>query len=410
MSEESTTTIDRFQTSLNSKRTLFNVVVYVILPGSLILAFLYSLLLTRKNKVDYLLLIVFVTISYTLVTILTELLQSAGDYTGLKYLMNKLNINDTVDTEIIMTINNNKNICDLSFSYPNKDDPGKSIYETKPTTSKIINGEKITEGNKRKLTNKLDKKFYDRCDSLSDDNNLFKNIGVCIGKDNDSMEKCSSSINDATDSDDAYSKCTRWKYNKRGVSLILTAFIVCVALLEEIKIYFEGEEGEGGAVATNILIVIYLLYNYFSYLMGPGCDYVDINYNDIAVSPFSKEVVYTLFVIALIKSISYTTYIMLGLSKDFSKLILCLVILSALYIINDYSFLNILENNYSGFGKFVNVMKLDRNTDQINYDISFNERETNRRCLISGTRDKKNAGANIKGEMNNCNSEALGNF
>ena len=42
-----------------------------------------------------------------------------------------------------------------------------------------------------------------------------------------------------------------------------------------------------------------------------------INYGDIAVSPFSKEVVYTLFIVALIKSISYMMYIIMGLSKDF---------------------------------------------------------------------------------------------
>lgn len=407
MSEDSNLKIDRFQSSLNSKRTLFNVIVYVILPASLILAFIYSLLLTRENKVDYLLFIVFITVSYTLVTILIDLLKIDGNVTGLKYLMNKLNIDNDVNTEISIVMDNNKNICELNLSYPDNKNQGESIYDVKPTTSKIINGENITNSNKTKLKNDLDKKFYDRCDSLTNDDNLFKNIGVCVGKDNDSMGTCSNSIKSAKNSDDAYSMCTKWEYNNPKLSLALTILLVIIVIIEEVKVYIEGE---GKMLVSNIALIIYLLYNFFAYLKSPKCDYIDINYGDIAVSPFSKEVVYTLFVVALIKSISYMMYIIMGLSKDFTKLILCIVILSALYIIKDYSFLNILENNYSGFGKFINIMKLNRKTDRLNYDVSFKEKDTERRCLISGTWDKTNRGANIKGEMDNCNSEELGKY
>ena len=179
MSEDSNLKIDRFQSSLNSKRTLFNVIVYVILPASLILAFIYSLLLTRENKVDYLLFIVFITVSYTLVTILIDLLKNDGNVTGLKYLMNKLNIDNDVNTEISIVMDNNKNICELNLSYPDNKNPGKGIYDIKPTTTKIINGEEITNSNKNKIKDDLGKigvilKFSDESVSNEDDKSLLK--------------------------------------------------------------------------------------------------------------------------------------------------------------------------------------------------------------------------------------------
>ena len=70
MTDNSVERLDKFQSQLNSKRTLFNVIVYIILPASLILTFVYSLLLTRENKVDYLLYITIVTIFYSLVVFL----------------------------------------------------------------------------------------------------------------------------------------------------------------------------------------------------------------------------------------------------------------------------------------------------------------------------------------------------
>ena len=74
MSDNSNIKLDRFQSELNSKRTLFNVIVYIILPASLVFTFVYSILLTTENKEDYLLYITFVTIMYSIIVLLALIL------------------------------------------------------------------------------------------------------------------------------------------------------------------------------------------------------------------------------------------------------------------------------------------------------------------------------------------------
>ena len=136
--------LDMVQRSLNSKRNLFNTVVYILLPASLVYAFIYSILLTRERKIDYLLFIVFVTVSYTLVVLLVDLLQSDYDSIGIKYMINKLNLDDDVDVDILVSIDNQKNMCDLSFIYPDRDNASKGLSEIKVDAEKIINGERQT--------------------------------------------------------------------------------------------------------------------------------------------------------------------------------------------------------------------------------------------------------------------------
>lgn len=404
--EDETTKLNKYESSLNSKRTLFNVIVFIILPTSLILTFIYSLILTRENKVDYLLFIVTITITYTFVMILINLLKNDTDLTGLKYVMNKLNIDNDVDANINLVINNDENICEVNFNYPDKDNASNSIYDVDIKTSKIIGGETITNEKKKGIKNDTDKKFYDRCDSLSNKDNLFKNIGICIGKDSDSINKCSERIKDAEDSDDANDKCELWESSKY-YSIIISVLLILVVIGFEIKDYITGSSSQ---LWTNSFIGTYLFYNFISYLYRPQCDYVDINYSDISVSPLSKRLIYTLFFIILIKGLSQLFYIIMGFSKSFTSLLVYLVMLSGLYIIKDYSFISILEDNYSGFGKFINILKLDRKNDSINYDFSFRERDTDKRCLISGVWDKNNTPANIKGDLTDCNIENLGKF
>ena len=74
----------------------------------------------------------------------------------------------------------------------------------------------------------------------------------------------------------------------------------------------------------------------------------------------------------------------------------------------DYSFINVLESSYSGLGKFVNIMKLDRKHDSMNYNMNFVEKSTNRRCNIDGIWDKRNNPPNIRGDLEGCNPDILG--
>lgn len=409
MSESESKPLDATQLSLNRNRSLFNIIVYVVLPASLLLAFVYSILLTRNNKADYLLFIVFVTISYTLVVSLVQLLQKDEDIMGLKYIMNKLELSNNVDANMSVIINNEENICELNFTYPDKKNPQKNLGDVYPQTSKIINGENITENTKNTIKSEGDKKFYERCNSLTRGDNLNE-VGQCIGNTGPSTADCSGKIKDLKDatSEEARAKCTAPAFlNDIEPYFSITLAVIAVVFATGTEIYSYVTGGPNGAV---YIVAIYLIINLFMYLGKPPCDYISSDYSDITVSPLSKEVIVALFFMTLVKTISYSFFIGMGYSKDFSKLIICLVILSALYIINDYSFISIIEDNYSGLGKFINIMKLDRKTDKINYDISLTERDTSKRCLIDGIWDKSNRAANINGELNDCNTEKLGKY
>ena len=128
---------------------------------------------------------------------------------------------------------------------------------------------------------------------------------------------------------------------------------------------------------------------------------------DISVSPFSKQFLSYWFVYLVPQTISYISLILLG-GRDFTTLIILIVLISSIYIINDYSFLSVLESNYASFGKFINIMKLDRKSDRMNYSLSFKERDTDKKCVIEGVWDKTAQPANISGDMEGCNPDNLG--
>ena len=215
--------LDMVQRSLNSKRNLFNTVVYILLPASLVFAFIYSILLTRERKVDYLLFIAFVTVSYTLVVMLVDLLQTKSDSVGIKYLINKLNLNDDIDVDIAISIDNQKNMCDLSYNYPDRQSPEKGLSEINIKSEKVINGEKkISDSG---INNKQDKDFYNRCDSLENEEKLSENIGQCIGYDTFSMGECRNRIRQSGDTDTALYDCTK-PYIPKNIAESLVAYAV----------------------------------------------------------------------------------------------------------------------------------------------------------------------------------------
>ena len=53
-------------------------------------------------------------------------------------------------------------------------------------------------------------------------------------------------------------------------------------------------------------------------------------------------------------------------------------------------------------------MKLDRSSDRMNYNLSFKDRNTNKRCVIDGIWDKTAQSPEITGDMTGCNSDNLG--
>ena len=396
--------LDEFKSNLNNKRTLFNVIVYIILPASLVLAFVYSILLTRDNKIDYLLFICFVTMSYSLVIFLIDLIKTNNDMAGLKYIMNKLEIDEDYDTDISIMMDNSKNVCDLSFNYPDKDNINNSFSETRSKTSKIINGDIKTNINE--VQDKLDKEFYDRCDGLQNNDNLFKIKGTCLGNDNDSMKICSDLIKDAEDNDEAYDKCS-YATTKTVDIIVIILVVLLIVVADVLKLI-------GSKLYSDILnalsVVILFSYSLYTYVFKPPCDYISFNYPNIAVSPFPKFLLYSVMFSSGIKIFSSIFKIYILGVPEYSWLIMYLVLFSSSYIIQDYSFINILENSYGGFGKFINTMKLDRRDDRINYNMSFVDRTTNKRCIIDGIWDKHNNPPSIEGDLNNCNSEFLGKY
>lgn len=396
--------LDEFKSNLNNKRTLFNVIVYIILPTSLVLAFIYSVLLTRENKIDYLLFICFITMSYSLVVFLIDLIRTNNDIAGLKYIMNKLEIDEKYDTDVSIMMNNNKNTCDLSFNYPDKDNVNNRFSDIRSKTSKIINGDIETRSNN--IKEKLDKEFYDRCDGLENNENLFKVKGTCLGNDNDSMKICSDLIKDAKDNDEAYDKCS---YATTKIIDIIVIFIVVILI-----VIADGFKLMGNKVYSDILnalgIVVLFSYSLYTYVAKPPCDYISFNYPNIAVSPFPKFLLYSVMFSSGIKIISSICKIYILGIPEYSWLIIYLLLFSSTYVIQDYSFINILENSYGGFGKFINIMKLDRREDRINYSMSFVNRNTNKQCIIDGKWDKHNNPPKIKGDLDNCNSEFLDKY
>ena len=402
MTDNETDRLDKFQSKLNSKRTLFNVIVYIILPASLILTFIYSLLLTRENKVDYLLYITFVTIIYSLVVLLINLLKDDKDLIGLRYIINKLGIDGEFDTNISINMNEDNNRCDLSFNYP---DNNKSFSEVSPKTSKIIGGDVKT--NENDISNPLDKEFYNRCDGLENSDNLFKVKGTCLGKTSSDMTTCANLIKDAKDSDEAFDKCsnsysTLTSYIVVGASVFLVIIADIVLLISGNKKVADGLNILSGSIVT--------IYSTLTFLKRPPCDYIDMNYPNIAVSPFPNYLLNSIMLGAGFKIASTLFKIFVLGSPEYTWLIIYFVVLSSTYIIKDYSFISVLEDSYGGFGKFVNTMKLDRKTDKINYNMSFVERSTNKRCIIDGLWDKNNNPPNIKGDLEDCNADILGKY
>ena len=388
------------QRSLNSKRNLFNTVVYILLPASLVFAFIYSILLTRERKVDYLLFITFVTVSYTLVVMLVDLLQTDSDSVGIKYLINKLNLNDDIDVDIAISIDNQKNMCDLSFNYPDRQSPEKGLSEINIKSEKVINGDKKVSDSD--INNKQDKDFYNRCDSLENEEKLSENIGQCIGYDTFSTTECRNRILQSGDTDTALYDCTKPYIPKNiaesGVAYTVVFFIsgICAVAAEKTETPW-----------INLLFpVILIVMGTAEYIFSSECYYVDIENSDISVSPFSKRFIYYWMMYLL-------PQIMAGLwniqnNSGYTVSIILIVMLSSIYVINDYSFLSVLESNYASFGKFINIMKLDRKSDRINYNLSFKERDTNKTCVIDGIWDKTAQSPEIIGDMNGCNSDNLG--
>lgn len=405
MTDNSVERLDKFQSQLNSKRTLFNVIVYIILPASLILTFVYSLLLTRENKVDYLLYITIVTIFYSLVVFLINLLKDDKDLIGLRYIINKMGIDSNYDTTINITMNSENNRCDLSFNYPDSDDNGKGFSEISPKTSKIINGDIKTNDND--ISVPLDKEFYNRCDGLENSDNLFKVKGTCLGNTPSDMATCANLIKDAKDSDEAFEKCNSVfsKYVSYGVVIVFVLSLI----ISDILLLVTGNKKAADLIniGSVILLVLYTAYTFFN---KPPCDYIDMNYPNIAVSPFPNYLLNSVMFGTGIKIVSTLFKIFVLGAPEYTWLIIYFVVLSSTYVIKDYSFISVLEDSYGGFGKFVNTMKLDRSTDKINYSMSFVERNTDKRCIIDGVWDKKNKPPRIKGDLEDCNSEILGKY
>ena len=405
MSDESTTNLDKFQSNLNSKRTLFNVIVYIVLPASLVLSFLYSLLLTRENKIDYLLFITFVTMSYSIVVFLIELLKTDENMIGLKYVINKLGIDDDFNTDIEITMDNKKNVCDLSFNYPDRDNINAGFSDINPKTSKIIEGDKKTDENS--ISDKTNKEFYNRCDGLVNSDNLFKVKGTCLGQDNESMGKCANIIKDAKDSNEAYELCNNY-YSSNTSTIVIIFTVFCVIFADGVQL-LTGNSLYSGFIRA-LGWTVFGVYSFVSYLNTPPCDYVDMNYPNIAVSPFPHYFLYAIILSAAVKSLSTIFKIYYLGVPEYTWLIIYLTILSSTYIIMDYSFINVLESSYSGLGKFVNVTKLDRKYDNMNYNMNFVEKSTNKRCSIDGIWDKRNNPPNIKGDLEGCNPDILGKY
>ena len=405
MTDNSVERLDKFQSQLNSKRTLFNVIVYIILPASLILTFIYSLLLTRENKVDYLLYITIVTIIYSLVVLLLNLLKDDKDLIGLRYIINKLGIDSNYDTNVNITMNSENNRCDLSFNYPDSDNIGMGFSEISPKTSKIINGDIKTNANN--ISNKLDKEFYNRCDGLENSDNLFKVKGTCLGNTPSDMATCANLIKEAKDSDEAFEKCN--SVVSENVSYGVVIVFVSLIIIADSILLVSGNKKVADLIniGSGILIGVYTAYTYIN---KPPCDYIDMNYPNIAVSPFPNYLLNSVMLGAGIKIASTLFKIFVLGAPEYTWLIIYFVVLSSTYVIKDYSFISVLEESYGGFGKFVNTMKLDRSRDKINYSMSFIEKNTNKRCIIDGLWDKKNNPPRIKGDLDNCNSEILGKY
>ena len=405
MTDNSVERLDKFQSQLNSKRTLFNVIVYIILPASLILTFVYSLLLTRENKVDYLLYITIVIIFYSLVVFLINLLKDDKDLIGLRYIINKLGIDSNYDTNINITMNSENNRCDLSFNYPDSDDNGKGFSEISPKTSKIINGDIKTNAND--ISEPLDKEFYNRCDGLENSDNLFKVKGTCLGNTSSDMATCADLIKDAKDSDEAFEKCN--SVFSENISYAVVSISILSIIIADILLLVSGNKKAADIIniGSGLLLVIYTAYTFFN---KPPCDYIDMNYPNIAVSPFPNYLLISIMIGTGIKIASTLFKIFVLGAPEYTWLIIYFVVLSSTYVIKDYSFISVLEDSYGGFGKFVNTMKLDRSTDKINYSMSFVERNTDKRCIIDGVWDKKNKPPRIKGDLEDCNSEILGKY
>ena len=405
MADNSVERLDKFQSQLNSKRTLFNVIVYIILPASLILTFIYSLLLTRENKVDYLLYITIVTIFYSLVVFLINLLKDDKDLIGLRYIINKLGIDSNYDTNVNITMNSEKNRCDLSFNYPDSDNIGKGFSEISPKTSKIINGDIKTNVND--ISNKLDKEFYNRCDGLENSDNLFKVKGTCLGNTSSDMATCANLIKDAKDSDEAFERCN--SVFSENISYAVVSISILSLIISDILLLVTGNKKAADLIniGSGSLLGLYTAYTFFK---KPPCDYIDMNYPNIAVSPFPNYLLISIMIGTSIKIASTLFKIFVLGAPEYTWLIIYFVVLSSTYVIKDYSFISVLEDSYGGFGKFVNTMKLDRSTDKINYSMSFVERDTDKRCIIDGVWDKKNKPPRIKGDLEDCNSEILGKY
>lgn len=405
MTDNSVDRLDKFQSQLNSKRTLFNVIVYIILPASLILTFVYSLLLTRENKVDYLLYITIVTIFYSLVVFLINLLKDDKDLIGLRYIINKLGIDSNYDTNINITMNSENNRCDLSFNYPDSDDNGKGFSEISPKTSKIINGDIKTNAND--ISEPLDKEFYNRCDGLENSDNLFKVKGTCLGNTSSDMATCANLIKDAKDSDEAFEKCNSVFSEKTSYAVVSISILSII--IADIILLVTGKKKAADLIniGSGSLLGFYTAYTFF---YKPPCDYIDMNYPNIAVSPFPNYLLNSIMIGTGFKIASTLFKIFVLGAPEYTWLIIYFVVLSSTYVIKDYSFISVLEDSYGGFGKFVNTMKLDRSTDKINYSMSFVERNTDKRCIIDGIWDKKNKPPRIKGDLEDCNSEILGKY
>ena len=398
--------LDMVQRSLNSKRNLFNTVVFILLPASLVYAFIYSILLTRERKVDYLLFVAFVTVSYTLVVMLVDLLQTDSDSIGIKYLINKLNLDDDVDVDISISIDNQKNMCDLNFNYPDRNNPGRGLSEIELKAEKVINGEKLTSD--ININNQQDKDFYNRCDSLTDEDKLSQSMGQCIGYDSSSMGECSSRIRQSKDPDEAFNDCVQGLIrNENKVWIMVGIGVLTVVIVggAAVPIPWFKEIKDIYNIILPVLLTIYGLWQYFN---SDSCHYVDIVNSDISVSPFSKEFLSYWLVYLVPQTIAYIGIIFTGASNDFTTPSIFILLLSSIYVINDYSFLSVLESNYASFGKFINVMKLDRSSDRMNYNLSFKDRNTNKRCVIDGIWDKTAQSPEITGDMAGCNSDNLG--
>jgi hypothetical protein len=445
---------DYHKPQLTTLNTFFNVVVYTLIPAAFVLTFIYSLLLTRENKVDYILFIAFLTFSYSMVEYSVNLLtQSNSDQKDLiTYLENKLGRieKDTV-SDISIIVEKDGDLCDIAM----RSDGVKSTLEPpssssdatasfkklceslgapdasnnavglclakdpadrfKGTCSKRIelSGAPTAPQTSCKLTTSIDHgKTPGTCaeTSGSDATCVYvPGIPEAGGEAWSTPDRCTSS---APTSDNAEGKCTEQNrilgYDYKELFMYLTVGTVIMGDLIKYNMPTFKQDNPRIEMLTKGMTVFFVFVLFLFNLTRNECEYISINSGDISIAPFSKELLQGVQLISLSKLSFGIVNIYKYNSRDFTSPIMWGLLLSSAYIISDYSFINVLTNTYGNMGRYVNIMKLDRMTDRINYSMKFTDQLTQEMCYIDGLWDKTDADAKFRGEMPGCNADTFG--